>query len=155
MSRPGRPCARCIKRGHAHSCVNGHRKKAKYLFGVEDRGTWISNFLCGHLTRSPELNVAPNNFVSRNQTPASTRPQTRMYKLLYRQTPTNMSTATTPEAADHTQTDGPIFVASGQTTPNRGDLNPQDPSFDFSLFEAIVGANPAVSGPQPLLSVSH
>lgn len=33
-----RPCQRCIKRGMATSCVEGHRKKAKYLLDDEELG---------------------------------------------------------------------------------------------------------------------
>ncbi|KAJ1843866.1 Transcriptional regulator of nonfermentable carbon utilization, partial [Coemansia sp. RSA 2703] len=31
-----RPCARCVKRGIGSTCVDGVRKKAKYLLGIED-----------------------------------------------------------------------------------------------------------------------
>ncbi|KIK91626.1 hypothetical protein PAXRUDRAFT_830673 [Paxillus rubicundulus Ve08.2h10] len=31
-----RPCQRCIKRGIAGSCVEGHRKKAKYLLDDDE-----------------------------------------------------------------------------------------------------------------------
>lgn len=33
-----RPCQRCIKRGMAGSCVEGHRKKAKYLLDDDELG---------------------------------------------------------------------------------------------------------------------
>ncbi|KAH0827386.1 hypothetical protein J3R83DRAFT_4039 [Lanmaoa asiatica] len=33
-----RPCQRCIKRGMASSCVEGHRKKAKYLLDDDELG---------------------------------------------------------------------------------------------------------------------
>ncbi|KAF9517682.1 hypothetical protein BS47DRAFT_1371302 [Hydnum rufescens UP504] len=38
-----RPCQRCLKRGMADSCVEGQRKKAKYLLDVEELGKffWI------------------------------------------------------------------------------------------------------------------
>lgn len=35
---PARPCQRCIKRGIANSCTEGHRKKAKYLLDEEELG---------------------------------------------------------------------------------------------------------------------
>ncbi|KAJ2887745.1 Transcriptional regulator of nonfermentable carbon utilization [Coemansia asiatica] len=31
-----RPCARCLKRGIASTCVDGVRKKAKYLLGIDE-----------------------------------------------------------------------------------------------------------------------
>ncbi|KAJ1724524.1 Transcriptional regulator of nonfermentable carbon utilization [Coemansia erecta] len=34
-----RPCARCVKRGIDSTCVDGVRKKAKYLLGIEDLET--------------------------------------------------------------------------------------------------------------------
>ena len=34
-----RPCQRCIKRGIANNCTEGHRKKAKYLLDDEELGT--------------------------------------------------------------------------------------------------------------------
>jgi hypothetical protein len=33
-----RPCQRCTKRGMAGSCVEGHRKRAKYLLGETELG---------------------------------------------------------------------------------------------------------------------
>ena len=33
-----RPCQRCTKRGMADSCVEGHRKRAKYLLGDDELG---------------------------------------------------------------------------------------------------------------------
>lgn len=33
-----RPCTRCVKKGIGDSCVEGVRKKAKYLLDPEDRG---------------------------------------------------------------------------------------------------------------------
>lgn len=33
-----RPCQRCIKRGFADNCTEGHRKKAKYLLDEEELG---------------------------------------------------------------------------------------------------------------------
>ncbi|KIO19551.1 hypothetical protein M407DRAFT_146777, partial [Tulasnella calospora MUT 4182] len=33
-----RPCQRCIKRGIADTCAEGHRKKAKYLLDEEELG---------------------------------------------------------------------------------------------------------------------
>lgn len=33
-----RPCHRCTKRGMADSCVEGHRKRAKYLLGDDELG---------------------------------------------------------------------------------------------------------------------
>ncbi|KAI0374068.1 hypothetical protein BV20DRAFT_962030 [Pilatotrama ljubarskyi] len=33
-----RPCQRCIKRGMADNCTEGHRKKAKYLLDEEELG---------------------------------------------------------------------------------------------------------------------
>ncbi len=33
-----RPCQRCVKRGTADSCVDGQRKKAKYLMDEEEKG---------------------------------------------------------------------------------------------------------------------
>lgn len=35
---PARPCQRCIKRGIASNCTEGHRKKAKYLLDDEELG---------------------------------------------------------------------------------------------------------------------
>lgn len=119
----GRPCGRCIKRGHAHTCVNGHRKKAKYLFGVEDK----------------ELNGPAPNYASQNQTPASTRPHT----------------PTTPEPSNLSQATGPIFVASGQMTPNGGDLNHQDTAFDYSMFEALVGSTGPLTTSTVFETTSH
>jgi hypothetical protein len=37
---PARPCQRCVKRGMADSCTEGHRKKAKYLLTDEELGTF-------------------------------------------------------------------------------------------------------------------
>ncbi|KAF9222770.1 hypothetical protein BS17DRAFT_837772 [Gyrodon lividus] len=34
-----RPCQRCVKRGMAGSCIEGHRKKAKYLLDDDELGT--------------------------------------------------------------------------------------------------------------------
>jgi len=34
-----RPCQRCVKRGFANNCTEGHRKKAKYLLDEEELGT--------------------------------------------------------------------------------------------------------------------
>lgn len=43
-----RPCQRCIKRGMAGSCVEGHRKKAKYLLDDDELGPSPSTspFVC-------------------------------------------------------------------------------------------------------------
>jgi hypothetical protein len=38
---PARPCQRCLKRGMADSCVEGQRKKAKYLLDVEELGKFF------------------------------------------------------------------------------------------------------------------
>jgi hypothetical protein len=35
---PARPCQRCVKRGIADSCTEGHRKKAKYLLDDDELG---------------------------------------------------------------------------------------------------------------------
>lgn len=35
---PARPCQRCIKRGIANNCTEGHRKKAKYLLDDDELG---------------------------------------------------------------------------------------------------------------------
>jgi hypothetical protein len=35
---PARPCQRCVKRGIAANCTEGHRKKAKYLLDEEELG---------------------------------------------------------------------------------------------------------------------
>ena len=35
---PARPCQRCIKRGMADKCTEGHRKKAKYLYDEAELG---------------------------------------------------------------------------------------------------------------------
>lgn len=35
-----RPCQRCIKRGMADNCTEGHRKKAKYLLDDEELGVF-------------------------------------------------------------------------------------------------------------------
>ncbi|KAF8305493.1 hypothetical protein DL93DRAFT_2066262, partial [Clavulina sp. PMI_390] len=39
-----RPCQRCIKRGMAESCVEGHRKKAKYLLDEEELADGSNDF---------------------------------------------------------------------------------------------------------------
>lgn len=36
--RLARPCQRCVKRGLADNCTEGHRKKAKYLLDEEELG---------------------------------------------------------------------------------------------------------------------
>jgi len=36
-----RPCQRCIKRGFAANCTEGHRKKAKYLLDDDELGVYI------------------------------------------------------------------------------------------------------------------
>jgi len=36
-----RPCQRCVKRGFANNCTEGHRKKAKYLLDEEELGTFV------------------------------------------------------------------------------------------------------------------
>jgi hypothetical protein len=41
MSAPARPCQRCVKRGLADNCTEGHRKKAKYLLDEEELGMYI------------------------------------------------------------------------------------------------------------------
>lgn len=33
-----RPCQRCVKRGMAEKCTEGHRKKAKYLLDDAELG---------------------------------------------------------------------------------------------------------------------
>ena len=38
----GRPCARCIKKGCPEDCVDGARKKAKYLQEVPDERESLS-----------------------------------------------------------------------------------------------------------------
>jgi hypothetical protein len=35
---PARPCQRCVKRGIAGTCTEGHRKKAKYLLDDDELG---------------------------------------------------------------------------------------------------------------------
>lgn len=43
-----RPCQRCVKRGIADNCTEGHRKKAKYLLDDDELGmiTWdFSNLM--------------------------------------------------------------------------------------------------------------
>lgn len=39
-----RPCQRCVKRGIADNCTEGHRKKAKYLLDDDELGmnAWTS-----------------------------------------------------------------------------------------------------------------
>ncbi|GAA5929257.1 uncharacterized protein JCM15063_004100 [Sporobolomyces koalae] len=63
----GRPCARCIKKGCPEDCVDGARKKAKYLQEVPDelleRGRHSQaedtpNFTGGQLLESPSAAVA-------------------------------------------------------------------------------------------------
>ena len=41
IAPPARPCQRCVKRGFANNCTEGHRKKAKYLLDEEELGTVI------------------------------------------------------------------------------------------------------------------
>lgn len=36
-----RPCQRCVKRGFADNCTEGHRKKAKYLLDDEELGAFV------------------------------------------------------------------------------------------------------------------
>lgn len=38
LSFTARPCQRCVKRGLASNCTEGHRKKAKYLLDEEELG---------------------------------------------------------------------------------------------------------------------
>ena len=45
-----RPCQRCIKRGMADNCIEGHRKKAKYLLDEEELG--MSSMIFTVLSRS-------------------------------------------------------------------------------------------------------
>ena len=40
FSLVARPCQRCIKRGMPNDCVEGHRKKAKYLLDDEELGPY-------------------------------------------------------------------------------------------------------------------
>ncbi len=55
-----RPCQRCIKRGMADNCTEGHRKKAKYLLDEEELGacakTWtlLSTAVLIVRSRGPE-----------------------------------------------------------------------------------------------------
>lgn len=42
---PARPCQRCIKRGIADNCTEGHRKKAKYLLDDDELGTSLDSNL--------------------------------------------------------------------------------------------------------------
>lgn len=44
-----RPCQRCLKRGVADQCVEGHRKRAKYLLDEEELG--LSPFVSGHFSQ--------------------------------------------------------------------------------------------------------
>ena len=41
--QPARPCQRCVKRGFANNCTEGHRKKAKYLLDDDELG--VSTFI--------------------------------------------------------------------------------------------------------------
>lgn len=47
---PARPCQRCIKRGIANNCTEGHRKKAKYLLDEDELGQSLRCFLQAPLT---------------------------------------------------------------------------------------------------------
>jgi len=50
-----RPCQRCIKRGMPTDCVEGHRKKAKYLLDDEELG----QYSLPHISRTGDLILAP------------------------------------------------------------------------------------------------
>lgn len=69
-----RPCQRCIKRGIADNCTEGHRKKAKYLLDEEELGgsphppkTGTKNLsraaeeLKRHKSSAPESSVEPTS----------------------------------------------------------------------------------------------
>ena len=49
-----RPCQRCVKRGIADTCTEGHRKRAKYLLDEEELGTSFSCFFFCFCSFVPE-----------------------------------------------------------------------------------------------------
>jgi len=50
-SSPARPCQRCVKRGIASNCTEGHRKKAKYLLDEDELGSPLNP--CQSQTQRP------------------------------------------------------------------------------------------------------
>ncbi|KAJ7268749.1 hypothetical protein B0H12DRAFT_1096488 [Mycena haematopus] len=64
-----RPCQRCVKRGIAANCTEGHRKKAKYLLDEEELGAKLKSRR-GKSSSVPEPSVEP----SPEQQPAAPPP---------------------------------------------------------------------------------
>lgn len=74
---PARPCQRCIKRGIANNCTEGHRKKAKYLLDDEELGESLPSCTPGFL--STYLNseqLKQSKAPSTNKTSTEPLPQT-------------------------------------------------------------------------------
>jgi len=61
-----RPCQRCIKRGIADNCIEGHRKKAKYLLDEEELGTFLVFFPCYCILRANTLVIPQSNCANPN-----------------------------------------------------------------------------------------
>ncbi|KAJ7446259.1 hypothetical protein B0H11DRAFT_2249075 [Mycena galericulata] len=67
-----RPCQRCVKRGIAANCTEGHRKKAKYLLDEEELGKLKST---RDKSSAPETSAEPSPAAPAPQPPFDTSDQ--------------------------------------------------------------------------------
>ncbi|KAJ3724703.1 transcription activator of gluconeogenesis ERT1 [Lentinula raphanica] len=70
-----RPCQRCIKRGIANSCTEGHRKKAKYLLDEEELEQ-LKRTNKNHKNSAPNAAEKPRS--STPSAPAQEQPQSHL-----------------------------------------------------------------------------
>jgi hypothetical protein len=71
-----RPCQRCIKRGLADTCTEGHRKKAKYLLDEDELGMCICTLTRSqrHRSRAPEQLKRSKSYATESSSEPSTAP---------------------------------------------------------------------------------
>ncbi|CBQ72159.1 related to transcriptional regulator rds2 [Sporisorium reilianum SRZ2] len=135
-----RPCQRCVKKGLAESCMDGHRKKAKYLLDDDE---------LEQLRRQKEAKKAAKQAAQQKSNPASQQPQPRQSQTPQRE---SSSTAQQPSAPSPEKASAVTsildHVTAGIPTPSSSGHGPSPHQHDYlssNPFESSNGGDPPSS----------
>ncbi|KAH8995714.1 hypothetical protein EDB92DRAFT_1943201 [Lactarius akahatsu] len=121
-----RPCQRCTKRGMADSCIEGHRKRAKYLLGDDELGA---------------LSPLPSELLKRQKTSTADNSSSP---------PVQAPPPRVPSVVDSFSPTDPLFNPAFDAPPFP--FGSEAANLEYSILSAILG-NPSPEGNPP--SDSH
>ncbi|WWC67863.1 uncharacterized protein I206_101780 [Kwoniella pini CBS 10737] len=119
-----RPCTRCVKKGMADQCVEGVRKKAKYLLEGEER-------LAARPRQTSSSSPSPpiTNLDQLQQQPQSSDPLSHQYSLLPNVTlPQQTQAIEPPRLPDDVWLSAPISQNDPSSIAGSGQINLNDPT---------------------------